>query len=64
MEFRSLTFNRALTFRLALILAGMLVFVIVGFIAPTLSQRELWREFWPVFAIGAAMILAGVSGDK
>lgn len=64
MGFQSPTFNRNLVLRCVLILAGMLTFVVVGIIAPTLSQRELWREFWPVFAFAAAIIFAGVSGGK
>jgi len=60
----TIKFNRALALRFALILLGCLAIVAVGFISPTMTQRELWREYWPVFAIAAAMILAGVSGDK
>lgn len=58
-----LKLNRALAIRLALILLGFAVFVGVGFVAPDATQRELWREYWPVFGFGAALILCGCVGD-
>lgn len=62
MAFPIRRFNRALAFRLALILVGMFTFVGVGYVSPHATQAQMFAQFWPVYFAGAVLILIGAVG--